>query len=84
LSIVVLTWLPGSVGSSIGLPFLDTWGVFSGYTGLSWVLPATLLGLAAASDWRDRGLPLHRLAGAVVGVSAAIAFLITAAQLVGA
>lgn len=84
LAIVILTWLPGSVGSSIGLPFLGAWGVFSGYTGLSWVLPALLLGLAAASAWRDRGLPLHRSVGVAVGVSAAFVCLIFAAQLVGA
>ncbi len=83
LAIVVLTWLPGSVGSSIGLPFLGAWGVFSGYTGLSWVLPALLLGLSASGAWRDHGLPLHRPVGVAVGVSAAFGFLILAAQLVG-
>src|SRR5579863_5371483 len=46
LTIVALTWLPGSVGSSIGLPALGAWGVLSGYIGLSWEVPALLLGLA--------------------------------------
>ena len=82
-AIVVLTWLPGSLGNSIGLPFLHGWGVFSGYVGLSWVIPALLVGLAAMGAWRDRGLPLHRIIGVVVGVSAALAFLLVAAQIVG-
>jgi hypothetical protein len=83
LAIVVLTWLPGSVGGAIGFPLLGDWGVVSGYTGLSWVLPALLVGLVAAGAWRDRGLRLHRFVGVVVGVTAALVFLVFAAQLVG-
>jgi hypothetical protein len=82
-AIVVLTWLPGYLGSSIGPRFLHGWGVFAGYIGLSWVIPALLVGLAAAGGWRDRGFPLHRLVGIVVGVSAGLAFLLAAAQIVG-
>jgi hypothetical protein len=83
MAIVVLTWLLGSVGGAIGLPLLGAWGVVSGYTGLSWELPALLVGLVAAGAWRDRGLRLHRLVGVVVGVTAALVFLVFAAQLVG-
>jgi hypothetical protein len=83
MAIVVLTWLPGSVGGAIGLPLLGAWGVVSGYAGLSWALPALLVGLVAADAWRDRGLRLHRLVGVVVGVTAALVFLVFAAQLVG-
>jgi len=83
MAIVVLTWLPGSVGRAIGLPLLSSWGVVSGYAGLSWELPALLVGLVAAGAWRDRGLRLHRLVGVVVGVTAAVVLLVFAAQLVG-
>ncbi len=83
VAIVALTWIPGSVGSSIGLPLLTTWGVLSGYTGLSWALPALLIGLVAATAWHDQDLPLHRVVGIVVGVSASIVFLLAAVQLVG-
>jgi hypothetical protein len=83
MAIVVLTWLPGSVGRAIGLPLLSSWGVVSGYSGLSWELPALLLGLVAAGAWRDRGLGLPRVVGVVVGVTAALVLLVFAAQLVG-
>ncbi len=83
VAIVALTWIPGSIGSSIGLPLLTSWGVVSGYTGLSWALPALLIALVAATAWHDRGLPLHRVVGIVVGAAASLVFLLAAVQLVG-
>jgi hypothetical protein len=83
MAIVALTWVPGSLGGAIGLPLLSSWGVVSGYAGLSWELPAVLVGLVAAAAWRDRGLRLHRLVGVVVGVTAALVLLVFAAQFVG-
>jgi hypothetical protein len=65
------------------MSFLGAWGVLSGYIGLSWAFPALLVGLAAASVFRDWGLPLHRALGTAVGVTAGVVLLFGAAQFVG-
>jgi hypothetical protein len=78
-ALCLLTWIPGATG----LGPLGSWGVLSGYTGLSWAVPGVLVGLAAASASRDRNLPLYRPVGVAAGLVAAALFLLAAAEFVG-
>ena len=84
LAIVVLTWVPAALGVALHLSLFRAWGVASGYAGLSWALPASLVGLAAAREARDGGLPGQRALGVVAGVAAAIVLVIGAASVAGA
>jgi peptidoglycan/LPS O-acetylase OafA/YrhL len=83
LAIVVLTWVPAALGGALHLSLARSWGVASGYAGLSWALPAFLIGLAATRAARDRRLPGQRALGVVAGVAAAIVLVIGAASVVG-
>ena len=83
LAIVVLTWVPAALGVALHLSLFRAWGVASGYAGLSWALPASLVGLAAAREARDGGLPGQRALGVVAGVAAAIVLVIGAASVAG-
>jgi hypothetical protein len=81
--VVCFTWLPGVVGSALGLGALTWWGTRSGYLGLSWLVPGALVGLAAARAARSHGLPGSEAAGWLTGACAAALFLVGAAQIVG-
>ncbi len=83
LVLVVLTWVPGALGGAVHLSLLRSWGVASGYAGISWALPAFLVGLAASRAARDRGLAWKRAPGVAVGVAAAIVLALGAASVVG-
>ena len=82
--ILAVTWLPGIVGDSIGPGSLGWWGRESGYLGLSWLLPALLIGIAADRSLRRAGSAWHTPAGWLAGVTAAIVLLLGAAQIIGA
>jgi hypothetical protein len=81
--ILAITWLPACVGSVLGLSLLSSWAVASGYAGLSWALPAFLLGLAATRAARDRRLPLYHVQGVIAGVVPAMLLLVGAARIIG-
>jgi hypothetical protein len=81
--ILVATWLPGLVGESIGPAILGWWGRESGYLGLSWLLPAFLIGIATDRAVRHAGLAWHTSAGWLAGISTAITLLLGAAQTIG-
>jgi len=83
LLVVALTWLPGAAGAALGSSPLRSWAVAGGYAGLSWAVPAFLVGLAATRGARDRRLPLYRLQGLIAGVAAAILLLVGAALVIG-
>ena len=84
LAVVLVTWLPGAIGGALHVSPLKSWGVASGYAGLSWAFPAFLIGLAVARTARDRGLPWQGAQGAAAGVVSAIVLVTGAASIVGA
>jgi hypothetical protein len=81
--ILAATWLPGVVGDSIGPASLGWWGRESGYLGLSWLLPALLIGIAADRAVRRAGLAWHTSAGWLAGIASASVLLLGAAQIIG-
>jgi hypothetical protein len=72
----VLGYLPG-------LEALGAWGRESGYLGLSWLVPASLIGIAADRITRHGGVPRHTAAGWLAGIASATVLLVGAAQIIG-
>jgi hypothetical protein len=81
--ILVATWLPGLVGESIEPAILGWWGRESGYLGLSWLLPACLIGIATDRAVGHAELAWHTSAGWLAGISTTITLLLGAAQIIG-
>jgi hypothetical protein len=81
--VVAATWLPGVVGRILHLTSLHLWGVASGYTGVSWAVPALLLGIATRRWAQDRGVRWPDLAAVAAGVATGVMLLVGAAALTG-
>jgi hypothetical protein len=81
--VIALTWLPAGGGSALGVSLLRSWAMASSYAGLSWALPAFLVGLAATRGARDRRLPLYHVQGMIAGTAAALFLLFGAARIIG-
>jgi hypothetical protein len=81
--VVAATWLPGVVGRILHLAPLKLWGVASGYAGVSWAVPALLLGIATRRWARDRRARWTNVAALAAGVAAGVMLLVGAAALVG-
>jgi hypothetical protein len=81
--VVAATWLPGVVGRILHLAPLHLWGVASGYTGVSWAVPALLLGIATRRWARDRGARWPHVAALAAGVATGVMLLVGAAALIG-
>jgi hypothetical protein len=79
LLLLCSTWIPGIAGSALGSQALQSFGAFTGYAGLSWALPALLVGTYA----RLSSTRAPRLTGAVVGSTAAAVLLTGSATLIG-
>jgi hypothetical protein len=83
LALVVATWVPGMIGGALGISALRWWAIACGYLGVSWMLPALLLGVAADRAARERGLRRHRAQGVTTGIVVGILLLIGAGALIG-
>jgi hypothetical protein len=81
--VLAATWLPGILGAVPGLGELGWWGRESGYLGLSWLIPAFLIGIAADRATRHAGFAWHRATGLLAWFAAAIVLLVGAAQIIG-
>jgi hypothetical protein len=81
--LLAVTWFPGILGGVPGLEALGWWGQTSGYLGLSWAVPAILIGMAAERAVRRTGLPGYTAAGVLVGLASAFALLLGAAAIIG-
>jgi hypothetical protein len=82
--LLAATWVPGILGSLPGLEGLGWWGQTSGYLGLSWAVPAFVIGMAAERAVRRTGLAGHTAAaGGLVGIASAFVLLLGAAQVIG-
>jgi len=82
--LVAVTWIPGSLGGAFHAAFFESWGVWAGYIGASWGIPAALVGLATARWARDRGSARAVAWGWAVGSTAAVVLLVGAAAFIGA
>lgn len=81
--VVTATWLPGMVGRILHLAPLKLWGAASGYTGVSWAVPALLLGIATRRWAQHRGARWPHVAALTAGVATGVTLLVGAAALVG-
>jgi hypothetical protein len=81
--VLAATWLPGLLGEVPGLEALGWWGSESGYLGLSWLIPAFLIGIAAERATRHADLPVHTAIGWLAGIASATILLLGAAQIIG-
>jgi len=82
--LLALTWIPAFLGEAFGVSPLRSWGVLSGYAGLSWAFPGLIAGLIVDGLARAQQLSLHRLLGILAGVATAIPLLLGAARFIGA
>jgi hypothetical protein len=71
------------IGEALGVSALSGWAIACGYLGVSWMLPAVLIGIAADRAARERGARRHRAQGITTGIGVGILLLIGAATLVG-
>jgi hypothetical protein len=81
--VLAATWIPGMLGDLPGMGRLGWWGTESGYLGLSWLVPAFLIGIAADRAARRAGLPWPRAAGWLAWLVSTIVLLLGAAQIIG-
>src|ERR1700686_4160443 len=59
LGLLAATWVPGLLGAALGVSLLRSWGALGGYTGLSWAIPAFVVGLMVDRSTRERGIRGH-------------------------
>ena len=71
------------LGNGPGFEGLGWWGSESGYLGLSWAIPACLIGVAADRALQRANLPWHTAAGWLAGTASATVLLLGAAQIIG-
>jgi len=84
LGLLSVSWLPGLLGAAFGASSLRSWGALGGYTGMSWAIPALVVGLIVDRSIRERGLRGHRLLGIAAAGVAAVVLLLAAASIIGA
>ena len=82
-TVLAATWLPGVLGAAPGLESLGWWGRESGYLGLSWLVPAFLIGIAADRAVRRASRRWHTAAGWLACLGSASLLLVGAAQIIG-
>jgi hypothetical protein len=83
LCLLAATWVPGLLGAALGVSALRSWGALGGYTGLSWALPALVVGLMVDRSTREQGIRGHRLLGVAAAAAAAGFLLYAAAAIIG-
>jgi hypothetical protein len=81
--VVAATWLPGALGRILQIAPFKLWGVASGYTGVSWALPALMIGIATRRWVRDRDARWPAASAPIAGLAASVMLLIGAAAVVG-
>ena len=81
---LVVTWVPLTIGVVFDVYPLYYAGVLSAYVGLSWLLPATFIGIAAR-DWAEaQRLDPPAVIGALVAVAACVVLISGVAALTAA
>jgi hypothetical protein len=83
LGLLAATWVPGLLGLALGASVLKSWGALGGYTGLSWAVPAFVIGLIVDRSTRAQGIRGHRLLGVAAAAAAAGILLYSAAAIIG-
>lgn len=80
---LLTTWGPGLVGALGGGAAFRWWGALAGYLGLSWALPAVVIGVIVNETAKMRGRRGHRARGIIAGLIVGAALLTLAAALIG-